>query len=399
MNMKCFSRRFVADRDPARGGLVIITTSKGFSDRTRTELEDNCLEMIAAGYDRGCLEIYPLSDGSFAAAMARKVAGSSRECRPHEIVRGFICSPAELQYLCVKYIAEDLVEELFFPGELDPDQPDAWPHPQVKPETGGSTDAFFNKMDYRTLTALAAALRQISSGRLKVLLQAQEQDRQFLLAVLTRFSLLSGERLFMICDGECTLARPDLVIGSGQLQYLDSRVYKKMTLEDLVKLGRGGQQGSSPSFSEGPAEDPAAAALLRHSEEFLVSKGASEYALYREMGLLHDNDRAGFRKYLRSLRQLLADCDLTQSSLDHFIRLLYAAYKKEPAPEAGWEPELSGAPYDFPAMTALLRKKAAGRRDLRRLMTALLHLQLEAELGEADSRDLHSAGQQALIDF
>lgn len=67
-----FENRFVATRDPSRGGLCITAATEGFSEQLKTEIYEECLEMAAKDYEHSCWGIYPLLNGRYAIMMAKK---------------------------------------------------------------------------------------------------------------------------------------------------------------------------------------------------------------------------------------------------------------------------------------------------------------------------------------
>ena len=61
-----YENRFVATRDPSRGGLCITAVTEGFSEQMKAEIYEDCLEMAAKDYEHSCGGIYPLLNGQYA---------------------------------------------------------------------------------------------------------------------------------------------------------------------------------------------------------------------------------------------------------------------------------------------------------------------------------------------
>src|SRR5699024_11186262 len=99
--------RFVATRDPSRGGLSFVATTAGFPKDIMQEIYDDCLEIITKDYDHSCCGVYPLANGQYVIMMAKKISGTIRESRLHEIIRGIVVHYDEMASFCENYMAKD----------------------------------------------------------------------------------------------------------------------------------------------------------------------------------------------------------------------------------------------------------------------------------------------------
>ena len=86
---------FVIDRDPARGGQVMVA-STGLDQTVKTEIKENYGELIVQSKKGTCCGVCPLKDGRYAIAFAYKVGASKKEFRTHEMIRGVVVEEKKL---------------------------------------------------------------------------------------------------------------------------------------------------------------------------------------------------------------------------------------------------------------------------------------------------------------
>lgn len=64
--------RFVAMRDPRKGGLYMEALSAEITARVQEEISDNCIELIAKDQEHPCACVYAITTGDYVIAMAEK---------------------------------------------------------------------------------------------------------------------------------------------------------------------------------------------------------------------------------------------------------------------------------------------------------------------------------------
>lgn len=363
--------RYIAARDVSRGGLRVIWKSDGISEAIIDELDQHCLELITCDEKHPCIAVYPLKNDLFSIAVGVKIPGSVLESRPHEVIHGTVVDRKEFDFLNGHYIAAGTIERLFFPVPVDPLCPELW---NIQEEAGCEDKddcfgRFMKKMDYKTCLGLSHAVRVIGEGKRSIQLMVPEHRKMLTMAVLEAVAIYSHSPLFLMVNGECTLKNPDIVI-ADELNYLDQRKYEKMTWDELVHME--GCVEEAPSEQEDAAQ-MTAAYCIRYIEDSLVS----EYEVYEKVQLLMEEDLSAYRRFLRMLRVELETCLVSGKQIRRFLKMLYLAYPEE-TPGSPPSPELKGAPYDFKSMYGFLKKYCISKRELKKYVSLLLEIQLEA---------------------
>lgn len=389
-----FENRFVATRDPSRGGLCITAATEGFSEQLKTEIYEECLEMAAKDYEHSCWGIYPLLNGRYAIMMAKKVSGSSRESRPHEIIRGAIADGDEMAEFCERYIAEGNGEAVFFPEAPDPDQPEDWHmRPDSVKKCTGKMKNFLDHLDYQSTLGFVRVLQDIKRKKERIQLIVGDGSEGMAMAVCCCMAVQAGVRLFIMANGECTLTPPDIVI-SDRLFYLDERDYKKATMEQLIHMGNGMERENVES-AEGQEED-AAEELLHFCLDYLTSGNIPEAELYEAMEALRYRDRSAFFRFRRKMKGKLFHFRNVSYCKERYMTLLYALFKKPVHEEMNDSLEFCPAPYDFHGMYLFLKKKAGSKREFRRLLAAMLEVQFAGEVDAVWNKAAHDASMDIL---
>ncbi len=392
--MMWYENRFVATRDPSRGGLCITAATEGFSEQLKTEIYEDCLEMAAKDYGHSSGGIYPLLNGQYAIMMAKKVSGSSRESRPHEIIRGVIADADEMAEFCEGYIAEGNAEAIFFPDAPDPDHPEDWyMRPDSIKKCTGRMKTFLDHLDYQSTLGLVRALQDIKKKKERIQLIVRDGSEWMAMAVCCCMAVQAGVRLFVMANGECTLTPPDIVI-SDQLFYLDERDYQKVTMEQLIHMGNvmGREAAEAPAAQE-PDE---AEELLRFCSDYLTSGNISDDELYEAMEELMHRDRSAFFRFRRKMKGKLFHFRNVSYCKERYMKLLYAVFKKPVQEEMNDSLVFCPAPYDFHGMYLFLKKKAGNKREFRRLLAAMLELQFAGEMDAAWNKAAHNASMNIL---
>lgn len=392
--MMWYENRFVATRDPSRGGLCITAATEGFSEQIKAEIYDDCLEMAAKDYVHSCGGIYPLLNGQYAIMMAKKVSGSSRESRPHEIIRGVIADADEMAEFCERYIAEGNAEVIFFPNAPDPDHPEDWyMRPDSIKKCTGRMKTFLNHLDYKSTLGLARALQGIKRNGKRIQLIVEDGAEWMAMAVCCCMAVQAGVRLFVMANGECTLTPPDIVI-SDKLRYLDERDYKKSNPEQLIHMGN--VMGSRTAEASASPEPDEAEELLQFCMDYLISGNIPEDELYEAMEELMRRDSRAFFRFRRKLKGKLFYFRDVSYCKERYMTLLYVVFKKQVHEEMNGSLVFCSAPYDFHGMYLFLKKKAGSKREFRRLLTAMLEVQFAGEMDAVWNKAAHDASMDIL---
>ena len=376
--------RYVATRDPSRGGLHISATTEGFSKTNKEEIYDRCLELIAKDLGCVCTSIYPLSNGQYSVAMGYKVAGSARESRPHEVIRGVIADPEEVITICETYIAEGNAENLFFPSEPNPDRPEEWSIKEALNATAsGRMNEFWRALDYRAVLGFFNAMKEVKRKKYKIRLIVPEGTEQLALAACCIMGIQARVRLFVMADGECTQTMPDLII-TDKLVYLDEQQYRSMTLEQFIYMGSCADSGKEASEKSEKFDE--VEKLLALCREYLVSEDISDYCLYQRVNEVITKDESAYSRFRAGLKNQLYNCKNADYYMERYMKLLYIAFKTTAVrTEGNLSAELCTAPYDFRGMYLLIEKKTKTKRELRRYLVAMLETQF-SECGDSFSK-------------
>lgn len=379
--------RFVATRDPSRGGLQIVAATIGFEDEVKNEIYNECLEMITRDQEHDCCGVYPLSNGQYAIMAARKVNGSKKESRKHEVVRGMVLSPKELQQFCESYIAEGRFEEFFFPNEVDPDVPQDWSIMEYDiNHSKNLMQKFLGQLEYPQLLGLFQAIGQVGKTNDKIQLIVQEGGEWILLAACCCMAVQSGTKLFIMVNGECTLTPPDIVI-TDRLLYLDSYNYQKMSIEQFIDYG------SEMGFGRSTEDEDMSELrqLVEKCCEYVHSDTMADEELYEAMEHLKVSDRSQYAKFKRCMKLKMIRMKMDGYFPERYMKLLFALFKCPVSMTENETLELCNAPYDYSGMYRILKKKVRSKRELRRLMAFMLEVQFK-EQGMAWSKAAYDTG-------
>lgn len=227
---------FVAMRDPQKGGLHISRVSPEFQKNLLDEINDNCLELIAKDLETQCICVYKFFSGEFMVAVAKKILGSHKESRKHEIIRGVILTETELIPFCQNFMTYDFMTEIFFPDDTDYDNPGEWEVPQIERENQDLVPDPLKQLDMEGTLGLYNALKRIKKKKMKIQLLVEQGEELQMLAVLSCVGKIAGVRLFIAANGECTQRSPDILI-LDQIAYQSTREYRKVTLEEFISMG------------------------------------------------------------------------------------------------------------------------------------------------------------------
>lgn len=390
------NNRYIATRDPSRGGLYISATTKGFSNSVKQEIYDSCLEMVARDYEHTCVGVYPLCNGSYSVAMGYKVTGSMRETRPHEIIRGVIANSEELIMLCETYIAEGSLEKLFFPSAPNPDYPENWEITNVL-DLGRTENLkhLWNAVDYKDILRFAGALKIIKEKQCKIHLIVPEKMKYIVLASCCSIAVQTNVRVFIMADGECTLTMPDILI-TDKLLYLDQSKYYSMTIKQFIRMGD--SIGSDIEELERKPVDEVKQ-LIECCKKYLKSDEMLDMELYQAVDTLMIQNRAQYFRFRRILKNELYSYQRVDYHMEHYMKLLYIAFKIDVFADQNLSVQLCTAPYDFYGMFLFLKKKAQSKREYRRLFVALLEVQFIEATGYFTKKMIHEAAVNTIDDI
>lgn len=387
------AKSYIADRDRARGGLVLTRAPAALGERAREELEENCLELISKDAEL-CILVYPLKDGQYAVSTAQRVQGTKREPRRHDVVHGVILNENELELFCGNILAEGKVKEFFFPEQMktkekraeeDTVQMDVaqeWDVQKLieqmeRAPKGYALEEFKNKMDFRQLQSLFHALRMTFKGNYKIQLHVEEQKEVFL-AALIQMSVAARLSLSFLSGGETTVFEPNILLAEeNELEYMDQNVYEGMTFDQLLSRFR---QRRGPRWQNAPEREKWQKELLDLCEDYLNDE-LLEYQLYQKVGQLKRKDRDLFLQFQMELRVMLAGICGKKKHQKRYIELVYLAFKKDIRVEECMSAELTQAPYDYAKMIAFLQKKAVTKTEEKRLMMKMLETPFNECLG------------------
>lgn len=394
------AKSYIADRDRARGGLVLTRAPApaALGERAREELEENCLELISKDAEL-CILVYPLKDGQYAVSTAQKVHGTKREPRRHDVVHGVILNENELELFCGNILAEGKVKEFFFPeqmktkekraeedtGQGDTVQRDVvqeWDVQKLidqmeRAPKGHALEEFKNKMAFRQLQNLFHALRMTFKGNYKIQLHVEEQKEVFL-AALIQMSVAARLSLSFLSGGETTVFEPNILLAEeNELEYMDQNVYEGMTFDQLLSRFR---QRRGPRWQNAPEREKWMKELLDLCEDYLNDE-LLEYQLYQKVGQLKRKDRDLFLQFQMELRVMLTGICGKKKHQKRYIELVYLAFKKDIRVEECMSAELTQAPYDYAKMIAFLQKKAVTKTEEKRLMMKMLETPFNECLG------------------
>ena len=394
------AKSYIADRDRARGGLVLTRAPApaALGERAREELEENCLELISKDAEL-CILVYPLKDGQYAVSTAQKVHGTKREPRRHDVVHGVILNENELELFCGNILAEGKVKEFFFPeqmktkekraeedtGQGDTVQRDVvqeWDVQKLidqmeRAPKGHALEEFKNKMAFRQLQNLFHALRMTFKGNYKIQLHVEEQKEVFL-AALIQMSVAARLSLSFLSGGETTVFEPNILLAEeNELEYMDQNVYEGMTFDQLLSRFR---QRRGPRWQNAPEREKWMKELLDLCEDYLNDE-LLEYQLYQKVGQLKRKDRDLFLQFQMELRVMLTGICGKKKHQKRYIELVYLEFKKDIRVEECMSAELTQAPYDYAKMIAFLQKKAVTKTEEKRLMMKMLETPFNECLG------------------
>lgn len=394
------AKSYIADRDRARGGLVLTRAPApaALGERAREELEENCLELISKDAEL-CILVYPLKDGQYAVSTAQKVQGTKREPRRHEVVHGIILNENELELFCGNILAEGNAKEFFFPeqmktkekraeedtGQGDTVQRDVvqeWDVQKLidqmeRAPKGHALEDFKNKMSFRQLQSLFHAMRMTFKGNYKIQLHVEEQKEVFL-AALIQMSVAARLSLSFLSGGETTVFEPNILLAEeNELEYMDQNVYEGMTFDQLLSRFR---QRRGPRWQNAPEREKWMKELLDLCEDYLNDE-LLEYQLYQKVEQLKRKDRDLFLQFQMELRVMLTGICGKKKHQKRYIELVYLAFKKDIRVEECMSAELTQAPYDYAKMIAFLQKKAVTKTEEKRLMMKMLETPFNECLG------------------
>lgn len=395
------AKSYIADRDRARGGVAFTRAPAVLGERAREELEENCLELISKDAEQAeqlcCILVYPLKDGQYSVSSARKVQGTKREPRRHDVVHGVILNENELELFCGNILAEGKVKEFFFPeqmktkekraeedtGQGDTVQRDVvqeWDVQKLidqmeRAPKGHALEEFKNKIDFRQLQSLFHALKMTFKGNYKIQLHVEEQKEVFL-AALIQMSVAARLSLSFLSGGETTVFEPNILLAE-ELEYMDQNVYEGMTFDQLLSRFR---QRRGPRWQNAPEREKWMKELLDLCEDYLNDE-LLEYQLYQKVGQLKRKDRDLFLQFQMELRVMLTGICGKKKHQKRYIELVYLAFKKDIRVEECMSAELTQAPYDYAKMIAFLQKKAVTKTEEKRLMMKMLETPFNECLG------------------
>lgn len=382
--------RFVATRDPSRGGLSFVATTAGFPKDIMQEIYDDCLEIITKDYDHSCCGVYPLANGQYVIMMAKKISGTIRESRLHEIIRGIVVHYDEMASFCENYMAKDKLHEIFFSDTLDPDHPGRWHMKLTVSSTAMELRDLLDHMDYETTIGLIRALEKIRRENLKIQLIVNDGDEWMTMATCSYVAIKSKLRLFLMVNGECTITPPDIII-SNQLSYLEG--YKKTNFKQMIRMGL--ENDEKDKIEEKSQEE--INHLVKICEDYVKCNRISEEELYEYIEKLMSKKYQQYSHFRRIMKAKMLHYRYEDCNIHRFMIILYVLFKKNVYVEgSNRSVELCTAPYDFHGMYLFLKKKARSKRELRKSLAAMIKIQFDENIGLAWEKAVNDVCEDVL---
>lgn len=391
---------FVIDRDPARGGQVMVA-STGLDQTVKTEIKENYGELIVQSKKGTCCGVCPLKDGRYAIAFAYKVGASKKEFRTHEMIRGVVVEEKKLAEIC-PYFASGQLEKLFFPEEEpDPDYPEDWSFDWKLLEQEKTDFNNSNCIESEIFNGLSRAFKEMKKNGWKIQLSVPGDMRMAAMALLVSTALQNHVRFFLMADGECTLRDPNIVV-LDQLDYMNARKYHKMTLEGLLRWGnnpRKNRSGSSvKNHEKREQKEEKIHALVNLCRAYVLEAGVTAYELQERIQEFHDTcGSIAYESFLRRLRSELYQFQVeTMCCQESFMELLYMSFYRSHTGKntpPGLEVQMF---YDYTGMLYFFKKKARNKRELKKLTAAMLEFQFDACLTEMNKKLIHKETMNAL---
>lgn len=380
--------KFVAMRDPKKGGAYISAVTGGVTEDIQDEIMDNCMELIARDKEHSCICIYPLLNSGYVIAVARKVTATSQESREHEVIRGIVLDDDELTSFCQDYMSEECMKELFFPENTDFNHLEDWTIPAIKARHVTSVD-LISQMDGRELLGLFHALKETAKNHLKIQLIVEDHEKLKTMALLGCMQEITGTRLFITVEGECTLKNPDILI-LDQTIYQDMNKYYKMNLNEFIHMGSDSIKHTGVPCVQSESEKKKTEKLLDFCLDYIRGDYISDYEVYEVLGNLKKTDVCLYSRFIRSLRKELFSFPQVECYEKRYMKLLYIAFKKDKEEKTV---ELETAPYDFQEMYLFLTRKSRNKREQKNLLMMMLETQFQECMGKPDERLLHKAAR------
>lgn len=381
--------RFVVMRDPQKGGLYVAAATGEVTEDIQDEIMDNCMELIARDREHPCTCIYPLLNSGYVIAVAKKISGTSQEPREHEVIRGIVLDDEdELTSFCQDYMSEECMKELFFPENTDFNHLEDWTIPETKAGHVTSVD-LISQLEGRELLGLFHALKETAKNHLKIQLIVEDHEKLKTMALLGCMQEMTGARLFMTVEGECTLKNPDILI-LDQTVYQDTNKYYKMNLKEFIHMGSDSIKHAGMPVVQSEFEDERKEKLLDFCLDYIMGDYISEYEVYEVLGNLKKTDVCLYSRFIRSLRKELFSFPHVEWYGKRYMKLLYIAFKKEREEKTV---EFETAPYDFQEMYLFLTRKSRNKREQKKLLMMMLETQFQECMGKPDERMIHEAAR------
>lgn len=382
---------FVAMRDPQKGGLHISRVSTEFQKNLLDEINNNCLELIAKDLENPCICVYKFFSGEFMVAVAKKISGSYKESRKHEIIRGVILTETELIPFCQSFMTYDFMTEIFFPDDTDYDNPGEWEVPQIERENQDLVPESLKQMDMEEILGLYNALKRIKKKKMKIQLLVKQGEELQMLAVLSCVGKIAGVRLFIVANGECTQRSPDILI-LDKIAYQSTREYRKVTLEEFISMGNECEN----EYDEEIHDEQQINKTVRFCLNYITKRDISDYELYEFLEDFKEKEADLYLKFLRELTKKMFEFPNIECYNRRYMKLLYIIYRKKDEEKVSDSVEIQTAPYDFGKIYCFLRKKAKTKRELKKLLVMMMEVQFEECVGQFDERAIHEAANNSV---
>ena len=119
----------------------------------------------------------------------------------------------------------------------------------------------------------------------------------------------------------------------------------------------------------------------------------------KEVDTLMIQNRSQYYRFRRILKNQLYFYRHTDYHMEHYMKLLYIAFKTDIPVEQNLSVELCTAPYDFYGMFLFLKKKAKSRREYRKLLTAMLETQFMKPIDHFTKKVIHETAVNLIDDM
>ena len=351
--------RYLATRDPSKGGLHIADTSEGFPKDCLQYIYHNCLELVTTGPCEACM-VKPMGDGRFVIAMARKVKESEVESRPHQMIRGFVVEEGEFEIVC-KCMSQPWFETLFF----ETNQSGSFREFVVTDEMKA-----FQTKNEDSETELCNALMELAHSKKKVQLLVPKGRERMVQALC--YSVLPDKyknHLSIISNGECTMMDADILI-TDKIIYQNSRKYIPMTWEAFLEKGKKVREEEKIHTS---VADKAVAACMEYLEDPMIPKNQ----IYMIRDKMFSQPEEVHKEFQMKLRCHLENLVVEEEAFEDYVQVMCLAFENYQGKCTEFKKNMLPIPYDISELMDFIKLRTMSKREMNKYIEQIVELQLE----------------------